>query len=314
MPIIEWVLQENHIALCWLIYAILCFPMSYYMVHLLPARYDKTRYYNFIFLFVISISIFIFGILIACGLVILLHSMKLLKRKKEFIETAEYPDYQHSPLSKHDQYGEGFGFKVTTKDTLPKAIRQKMLVAINQFGTSNVNKINSMVLSDDEDEMRLYAKSLIEKQERELSHSIKKFAHELHQTKDIKQIATYKKYIALILWEQVYKYLVNNENLIAVLEKIKVLATDALIELPNDIDLPLLLAKIALRHQELGLARDYLLMAEKNKAPAYKVISYLAEIDFLEKKYSNIKKLLTKSNLKGIIGLQSIVSFWVGHD
>lgn len=314
MLIIDWVLQGNNTSLCWLIYGVLCIPCVYYMLKILPSRYNSSWYFNFIFFSLLSISLFLLGIIIAFIIVLTLYTIKFFEKDKSYIKTADYPDYQHSPSTKLDKYGEGFGFKVTTKDTLPKSVRQKMLVAINQFGTSSVNKINSMVLSDDVDEMRLYAKSLIEKQEREISHSIKQFTQKLHTTKDTHAIAYYKKQIALLLWEQVYKYLVNNENLIAVLDKIEVLVTESMQVLSDDLELPLLRAKIALRNHALVDARKWLLLAEKNHAPDYKIISYLAEIDFLEKKYSNIKNVLGRSNNKGVIGLQPIISFWVQHD
>jgi polysaccharide biosynthesis protein PelE len=314
MLIFDWLLQPENTGICWLVYSIFCIPLVLLMLWLLPVRFGTSKVCNFIFFYILSFTVFILGIFIAFSLVLGLILVKQFIREKEPIQTAEYPDYQRSPMSISDTYGEGFGFKVATSGELNKSVRQKMLVAINQFNTSGVNQINSQVLSDDVDEIRLYAKSLIEKQEREISQAIKYFTHKLGTTNDTSITAYYKKQIALVQWEQVYKHLVNNENLFAVLAKIKTLAQEAMSVLSEDMELPLLLAKIALKSNQLDEARKWLCVAAKNSAPEYKIISYLAEIDYLERNFTAIRSVLSSHNNKGIIGLQPIVSFWVTHD
>lgn len=314
MSMIEWAWQDNNLYTYWLVYSILCIPAVFLILAIFPQRLLSTWYYNAAFFYIMSATLFVLGLLIAFIIVFFLHYLNIAVKEKETVRTAEYPDYQHSPVVNHSVYGEGFGFKVTTNDTLPKAMRQKMLVAINQFSSSHVNKINSVVLGDDVDDMRLYAKSLIEKQERKISHLIKYFTEKIEISTNKKLIAFYKKQKALVLWEQVYNYLVNNESLFAVLIKIKALAYEALDVLPNDMELPLLLARIALRYHELDEAKKWLRRCETNGTPEYKIISYIAEINYAQRHFSGIKKTLSSEHIKGIIGLQPIVSFWTSHD
>lgn len=314
MSIINGTLQDSSLYTYWLAYSIICIPVVFLLLILFPQRFKSAWYYNAAFFYVMSAALFIVGLFITCIIIVFLYCLKITAKEKDNVRTAEYPDYQHSQVVNNSVYGEGFGFKVTTNDALPKAMRQKMLVAINQFSSSHVNKINSVVLGDDVDDMRLYAKSLIEKQERKISHLIKYFTAKMEATSDKKLIAFYKKQKALALWEQVYNYLVNNEGLLAVLIKIKTLAYEALDSLPNDMELPLLLARIALRNHELDEAKKWLRVCEKNGTPEYKVISYIAEINYLQRHFSGIKKTLSSEHIKGIIGLQPIVSFWTHHD
>ena len=314
MPMIDWIFDVNNTLLFWIIYCLLCIPLVYLMLRILPSRFHNTCYYNMFFLYIICISIYVFGVIIAFIVVLTLYFLKPFEKIDYTIQTTDYPDYQRPPITKTTSYGEGLGTKLIKKDSLSKSVRQKMLIVINQFETPGVNKINSLVLCDDIDEIRLFAKSLIEKQERAITEQLKKITSKIDEAKDINVIAYYKKLYAQVLWEQIYRYLIHNENLISVILKIKLLAKEALQVLTKDIELPLLLAKVALRQHDIDEAKHWLQIAKKNHAPDYKTLSYFAEIDFLEKKYANIKVGFRSINNNGIIGLQPIISFWALHD
>ena len=311
----EWMYNDGTVFLYWLIYSLLCLPVVYILLGLLPVHLHSTKYLNFTFFYLLASSLFVFGILIVFTLLLIFFYLKKTEPEKHTIETANYPDFQQSPTIGQDSYGgEGYGFKVARAGKQPKAIRKKMLIAINQFESSSVNRINTAILSDDVDEIRLYAKSLIEKQERQISHHIKYFTEKLLNATDIKHAAYYKKQKALILWEQVYKDLLSNDNLMAALEKIQVLAKEAFQILIEDVELPILLAKIALKHGAFETAKQWLDVAKKNQAPDYKILSYLTEISFLERNFSYTKQLFRNSDTKGIIGLQPVAAFWKSHD
>lgn len=314
MQIIDWLLLSNASFFSWLTYSVICLPIVFFMMLLLPLRYTRTWYLNFAFFYLLSLSMYLIGIILTLIIILILAFSRLMEKNDQHIQTAEYPDFQRAPIKEYKEYGEGYGFKVVTTQNLPKSVREKMLVAINQFGTSSVNKINAIALSDYVDEIRLYAQSLIEKQERQISQKIKLFMDELSKAKDEKHAAVFKKLLAEILWEQVYKYLIKNENLPGVLQKIQDYAEESLSILPNDAELPILLTKISLRRQNLEDAKRWLQLARENQSPDYKVISYLAEIKFLEKKFTEVKNLLHSVHHTGILGIQPNISFWVKHD
>jgi polysaccharide biosynthesis protein PelE len=314
MPMIDWIFDVNNIWLCWMVYCLLSLPLVYLMLRILPARFQNTCYYNMFFLYFICASIFIFGLVIAFVIVLTLYLLKPFEYVDDSIQTTDYPDYQRSPITKNITYGEGLGTKLIKRGSLSKPARQKMLIAINQFETPGVNKINSLVLCDDIDEIRLFAKSLIEKQEKAITDQLKNISSKINETSDINVVAYYKKINAQVLWEQIYRYLVHNENLISVIIKIKTLAVEAMQVLTNDTELPLLLAKVALRENDVDDARHWLQIAKNNHAPDYKTVTYFAEVDFLEKNYANIKNGFKNFNNYKLIGLQPIISFWMPHD
>jgi|GEM_PF-7095207 len=310
---IDWV-NQHYFVFSWLLINLLFIPVIYFLLKKLPHRYRRSYYLPFIFFYTLSSSVFIFGIFISLGLALFLRYYKPQKRKKVLISTVDYPDYQQSPVTENSEFGEGFGLKaIVTQDT-PKLIRQKMLVAINQFSSAAINKININVLTDEVDEMRLYAQTLIEKQDRAITHQIKKFTEQLEECRNPEKAAFYKKQLAQILWEQIFNYLINIESMVIVLDKIVNYAQEAFQILSDDIELPLLLAKCALRKNDYIAAVKWLNKAEENQAPAYKIASYRAEIAYIKKEYTEIKNILKNSTNKGIIGLQPVLSFWVSHD
>jgi len=307
-------LHPQSISQWYLLYTVLCFPLSILMVLIVPLRLRIKPLIPFIFFYILSTTVVVFGLLISFVLVFILRFQKPPQRKTKIAETVTYPDYQRSPVTEVVAYGESGGLKIITDSSYPNSIRESMLVAINQYETTSTNKINSAALNDDIDEIRLYAYSLIEKQERQHHILINNFSENLHKTSDLKVAAYYKKQIAEVLWDLVYKYLVTNENLIVTLNKISAYATEALEQIPDDPQLPLLLTKVALRESNLKDAKKWLEKAIDNQSPDYKIISLLAEIKFMEKNYDQIKDVFTNYHSKGIIGLQSVKTFWLAYD
>lgn len=226
-------------------------------------------------------------------------------------KTVEYPDYQSSPASSLAVYGEGFGFKVAQSNCAPQQVRQNLLLLINKNKSAQVNKINTLVLSDEIDEMRLYAQVLIEQQEKEIAHRATYILRAMSYEKDIFEMAKLKKQMAEVLWEQVYRDLVNKISFASALQRIKQYAMEANNILVHDCELPILLAKVAIKELDLNTAQRQLEIARERRAPNYKVVSYLAEIAYKKKEYSKVKTLFKHTY---VLFMQPIAAFWVKHD
>lgn len=298
---------------CWGLYAIFCLPAVALLWLALPYRYRFPPFLVISFFYLLSASLFIVGIMISLMLTLLLIALKRSPHRTHYASTS-YPDYQKAPISENKIYGEGSGYKLITSHNFSKALRQKMLASMNQYNFSSVNQINEVALHDDIDEVRLYAQIFIEKQEREITRSVKYLNKKISEAKNEMIRAHYQKIMALNLWEQIYKNLFIQENLLPTLDKIKNLALNAFKFLPQDIEIPLLLSKIALRKGDLKEAKQWLEIASQNNAPDYKVLVYLAEIAYREGNFHEIPLILSKINSQGIIGLIPVLSFWVKHD
>lgn len=292
----------------WIIYCIVCVPAVYILVRFLPLKLRYKPLWPFMYFYFLAVTLVFSGIFLVMIMVILLRFFPTRMRAMIPLTTAMYPDFQQPPQSNRAPWGEGAGFKMATESKVSKTSRKEMLVMMNQTESPAINKINQLVLEDSEDEIRLYAQSLMEKQEERLLHLTTKFTKALHHAKDPVDEARYKKTIANILWEQIYKGLTTHLNLDSALDRIQILALEAFEILPEDNELPLLLAKIAMRHRNFEDAKAWLRTAEMNDAPDFKIISYIAEIAFHERNYAAVRNLLSD---KYIIGLQPITSFWM---
>jgi len=314
MPLSHELLYSSQFLLYWFIYSVICFPLVSLIMNILPWRIRRHGESSFLFFYLLSISILFFGLIIALLLAIGLRIQKPPRKKIPYFVSVSYPDFQYAPRKEEKSFGEASGFKVITEDAFSKGKRKEMLVALNQFDTNYVNRVNEIALSDDLDEVRLYAQGLIEKKERKLSIEMKRSYGLLLKENDAKKKAYYKKQIAEILWEQIYQFMVGKETMDATLQQIKKYAEEALNKLQGDMELPMLLTKIALRESDIDMAKKWLKKAHENGVSQYKTYSMHAEIDYNEKKYRSVAQHLQKCRNFGVIGLIPVVLFWTSHD
>lgn len=307
-------ISDQDLLYYWIIGAIILLPVTWLLVALLPTKFKRNKLRNLFFFYCLSVSIFLFGILVSLTIILLLHFYKFHRQKDDHISLAIVPEYQKSPITSFSLQGEGFGYSAITKNVLPKSMRQKMMITINKIGGAEVNQINASVLTDEIDEMRLYAQSLIEKQERAIIHQIKTFTQLIDTSHDPFDIAFYQKQLAHALWQQVFSSLVNKENATIVIDKIIAYSTEALAILKDDIELPLLLAKCELRKNHYEEAKRWLALAKENGSPDYKIMSYLAEIDFNQKDYQKVAELFRTKPIRGILRLEPVRKFWTTND
>ncbi|QBR83795.1 hypothetical protein E3983_05175 [Legionella israelensis] len=310
MPLLNELLRPEPFLLFWLIYALICLPLTYAMLFILPRHLQKQNKANFIFLYFFCVSILVLGLLIALILVVGLRLKKLPPKKRSNFASLQTPAFQQAPAEESIAFGEASAFELIQTKKTSKTKKQKLLVAISQYNTGYVSRINRLALSDEVDEVRLYAQCLIEKKERKLSNSVKRLHIQLQKTKNRQKAAFYQKQLAEIMWEQIYQFLVGNGTFVATLKKIEEYAHEAFDVLKDDMELPLLLAKVALRNSKLDEAKNWLLNAKQNQAPEYKVRSLLAEIDYHKRNYQAVKDQLKYCRNPGIIGLQPVTAFW----
>lgn len=296
-----------------LIYALICLPFAFLMQMLVPQRYHSRKWLLFLFFYLLCFSMFILGMVIGFAFVATLITLKPPKERDESILRVTYPDYQQAPKKVYREYGEGSSYKFIATKQGSKDFRQQMLLAVNELSNKDTNAINRLALTDDSDEVRLYAQSLIEKQEKKLTNLAKNVLENLEKTENSTEAAYHKKQLAEILWEEVYKYLVSNETLLLFLEKIKTYAEEAFSVLTADVELPLLLSQVALRQNRWPEAKHWITKAENNHAPIYKICTFRAELAYHEKNYSEIPKILQANQDCGLLGLQPILKFWGQH-
>lgn len=310
MNAINWLVNSNTLEGFYYFYLVLCLITSYFLSQALPKRFKTTFYLNFALFFLLSASLFLLGLLVIAGLYLVLENLKPVRRDRSVFQVSDIPDYQRSPKKHSTAYGEGGGPSILQNSSFSGQDKKRIMIAINQFQTPTVNELNKSMLKDTTDEVRLYAHTLIEKQERAL-FKLQCYFNKLlmHEKNPIKK-AILHKHIAGVLWEQVYSSLVNEEGVTGVLDNVKYHAELAFSELPDDASIPLLMTSIALRENDIDRANHWLGVASANEASYYRIALFRAEIAFRERNFPEVKRLLGLLSSKGVVGAEPIIEFW----
>lgn len=313
MRLIEWLLSQAQTPVFYGYYALACLPLSYLLAILLPKRYQRTWLINWSLFYCLALGLFIFGLLVNLVILATLYNIKPLRKTRESIQSLALPEFQTAPNPEYLNFGEGSGLKILQAKDLSQQKRKQTLLAINQLPSEMVIKINRQLLRDDTDEVRLYAQSLIEKQERQLFKMLKHFNQMLEKSVTPKGKAYVKKQIALIIWEQIFKGLINDDGLPLTLEKIKHLAEEALLQFPEDQILPLLLCSACLKESKLSEAKHWLALARTNQVSYYRIALFAADIAFRERDFNSVKANLKDLGHQGVINYEAQIAFW-GRD
>lgn len=310
MNAINWLVNSDLLEAFYYFYLVLCLLASYCLTQALPKRFRTTFYLNFALFFLLSASLFLLGLSAIIVLYLVLERLKPIRKERSLFQASEIPDYQRSPNKKSTVYGEGGGPSILQNISFSAQDKKRVMIAINQFQTASVNELNKLMLKDTADEVRLYAHTLIEKQERALFKLQYYFNKLLVYEKNPIKKAILHKHIAGVLWERVYSSLVNKEGVISILDNIKYHAELAFTELHDDASIPLLMTSIALRENEINKANYWLAIAESNGSSYYSIALFRAEIAFRDRNFSEVTRLLTLLKSKGVVGAESIIQFW----
>lgn len=195
-----------------------------------------------------------------------------------------------------------------------KAIEDMKLNALNDAVMLNPQKINPIIrtlLSDKQDEIRLLAFQLLNKQENELLPHINDCLKSLETAHTPAAQFFYQKELACLYWELDFRGLIEEKLSNFTLNKSLNYGKAALILNPSDLSLLLLLGRIYLKLKDYASAHMHFELYITHGGFKDRVISYLAEIYFYEKKYQNIKQLITDHQSQPTLYLNDdFVHFW----
>lgn len=224
----------------------------------------------------------------------------------EFIQEKAYSD---------TFFSEGGAWMRLQNDAIGTEERLKSLSALNITKGRFTNFVNRLMMQESNDELRLYAFSLLDKQENEINSWITYFSKLLEYPEDSQVYLNAVRQLAGLYWEMYYLNLSQDNIRIYMLQKAHDFAKKGLAIEPEDGALWILLAKIALERHNHNQARTCLFQALSIGVPVRQVAPYLAEMDFSEKNYDAVKKhLLSEASLKYMLRLAPVVSFWGSHD
>ncbi|KTC85778.1 hypothetical protein [Legionella drozanskii] len=189
--------------------------------------------------------------------------------------------------------------------------RHKALYSISRGLPRETNLIYSSLVSDDLEELRISAFSMLEVQQDYLQTKISQLLKKYEEAHEPYKAAVIAKQIALLYWELVYRNLSEKEFRSILLERSEFFANVAMEALPEDTALLILLSRINIENGKLKEGLYHLSAAAKLQAPSSKIIPYLAELAYKRREYSEVREYLcTDSSFRYILKINKIVEFW----
>jgi polysaccharide biosynthesis protein PelE len=250
---------------------------------------------NLLFFFIIAFYIPILGMLglafaVVPGLRPIKADSKLLINFNRIREFSNVP----TDRSLHFEYG-----AVSLENLLRSQSPDKRMTAV--YATLKLDDKNAIpllrtALRDPVDDIRLLAYALIDRKEQRISERIEQARQSLENNEATNTRHLYK-CIVKDYWELAHLGLVEGETLNYVLNKTREYLENALKLYPKDRGLHLQYAKLLLRLKNPQDAYNEFKLAEALGIGKKQLLLYYAEIDFLQRRYGEVKRYMKEIDL-----------------
>ena len=195
-----------------------------------------------------------------------------------------------------------------------KIIDEIKLDALNDAVMLHPQKVNHIIrslLSDKNDEIRLLAFQLLNKQENEILPKINAELTQLSKTQVPSEIFFHAKSVSLLYWELDYRGLIEKKLSDFTLKKSLHYALEAIKHNKSDLTLLLMIARIYLKIANYDEAEKYFEAYLQQGGFKERVVSYFVEIYYYQGHYDKIKKLVAKNaGIKTIYMNDDLIHLW----
>ncbi|WP_347251474.1 hypothetical protein [Legionella sp.] len=250
------------------------------------------------------------------GNIVVIIAVFLLKKYGEDFQPIEinlYPQVEYARKNpvKVVAYGTSWADVRLHSSNYSPEERNQALYSVSKGLPRDTNRIYSSLVSDDLEELRICAFSMLENQQDFLQKKINQFLKKYEEILEPKKKAFIAKQIALLYWELVYRNLADQEFRSILLEQSNFYANIALEILSDDTTLLILLSRINMENGQIKEGLSNLSMASKYNAPNSKIYPYLAELAYKKREYNTVKEYLcSDASFRYILRINKIVEFW----
>jgi tetratricopeptide (TPR) repeat protein len=192
--------------------------------------------------------------------------------------------------------GEGVFSNLSTN--LPYSLKLKTISILKNLKLAGTGRILKEVLSDDNDEVRLLAFSILSNEENKLTKNIYFLQEKLKEVKENEEKAEILQNIGILYWEMIFLDIVDEELKDFYLQEAKRYFTEYL-KIKESFDSLFYLGRIALREEEFDAAEKYFSKALNIKKDN-KILPYTAEIYFYRKNYKKVLQILQNLDIYSI--------------
>ena len=229
------------------------------------------------------------------------------------IHEVEYPTFKYETEIKTDiSIGSLSGAKIHLNDE--KALTAQKMRALTMlnvtFTPSNID-INQKAIRYKNDEVRLYAFSMLNTRQRQIERRIGVMLKQLKVIKEDNRKALTEKGLASLYWELIYYRFISRDLLDFTIKKALQYALSATKILSSDPNLWMLIGRLYTKQNKFDEGVEALNKAIELKAPIYRIAPFLAEIYFKKKDYARVRKYLHyDDSLKLLMNINGIIRFW----
>ncbi|MCX7069271.1 MAG: hypothetical protein NTW85_16490 [Methylococcales bacterium] len=272
-----------------------CIVSALILPTLLTTSYQTSRPVTFLFFLMIAfymplLGLFGLALAVVPGLRVIKTDAKLLMNFNRIREFSNTP----ADRSLHFEYG-----TVSLENLLCSQDPDKRISAVYatlKLDDKNAIPLLRIALRDPVDDIRLLAYALIDRKEQRISERIE-YAKQRLENNDTTATRHLYKCIIKDYWELAHLGLVEGETLTYVLDKTRGYLENALKLYPTDRGLHLQYAKLLLRLRKPQNAYNEFKIAETLGVGKKPLLLYYAEIDFLQRRFGEVKRTMREVNL-----------------
>lgn len=275
-----------------------------------PKRYSTP--YGAVFALFFCFNFFVPGFGAAGTLLILLYFKKHLYSG----ERAEFSNVPLPPfLAESSELGAGMGeggaWSRLRTIGLPRELRLKALLSVGTGGGGNASRLLQHATGDADDEIRLLAFNLCERQEQKIQQTISAALEALKTAETPVLRASICRNLAFSYWEMVYSALAQDDLRSFFVEQAAKYAEQSRLYGGEDPSLHILVARIHLQKHEYQPADVAIHAALAAGADPLKVVPYQAELAFHARDFKSVRRLLMQDatiRFRPCIG--QVAQFW----
>ncbi len=292
-------------------YFIAVFLLAISIYPVVKSKFNNNFLKPITFVTLLSFFVPVFGYFLAIIFAVI---TAFLIREKPVIKTDNIPveEFITEEVNlKKISFGEGFLKKVVENKDVGIPVKEEAILILSYMKNPlSVHLLKEATYSDF-DEVRLLALNFLSNVEKELNQKISYLFKRIKETKEPYIAAELLREIAFLYWEFVYLGIGDKEFNQYYLKQALDSTLSALEVLHEDDKLLFLLGRIYLRLGEIEKAEEALKKAILFNPGNSSAHIYLAEVEFIKGKYSQVKQILQKvKNVEREYLSYAIVSLW----
>lgn len=240
---------------------------------------------------------------------------------RKFLQNEERTEFSNVPLPPFlaesadlgSGMGEGGAWSRLRTVELPREQRLKALLSVGGSSGHNSSRLLQHATGDSDDEIRLLAFNLHERQEQKIQQAISAALQELKTAETTVVKASVCRNLAFSYWEMVYSALAQDDLREFFVEQAAKYAEQALQFGGRNPSLLILIARIQLQKQQYELVAETLQKALVAGADPTKLLPYQAELAFHARDFKTVRNLLMQDRtIRFRPGIGPVAQFWGG--